>query len=227
MATTFSANLRLEKPSNSDRGWDVPLNATIDQLDAFTPIGALAVTETETPSTTLNVRVTAGTYQQSNGQIATYAGANPVAIAASSTVKLWLSDAGTLMSGSSFPATPHVRLATVTSLTSTISTIVDSRLAGASCGASRLASTSTVTATYTVLPTDEMIRADATSGAFTITLPAASSGPFQAIRIIKVDNVATVTIASSSTIDGVSSLATQFASKTYVADVTSNTWNAF
>lgn len=221
--------MRLETPANGDRGWDVVLNETIGQLDALTPIGALAVTETETPSSTLNVRVTAGTYQQSNGQIATYTGANPVAIAASSTVKLWLTDAGSLISGSSFPATPHVRLATVTSGASTISAVIDSRLAGSSCGASRLVNSGTVTATYTVLPTDGQIRADATSGAFTITLPAASTVSGLQIKVIKIDNVATVTVGSTSLISGNStfSLSTQWASKTFVADGASNTWNAF
>lgn len=229
MATTYSANLRLEIPAVSDRNWNVALDDNRAALDALSPIGGLAVTTTETPSTTLNVRVTAGVYQQSNGQVATYAGVNPFAITLSSTLNLWLTDAGTLTSGSSWPAAPHVRLATVTAGATTITGISDARLSGHSAGASRLSSTKTVTAVYTATAADSLIRADATSAAFTVTLPAANTVPGMTVRILRINATNTVTIGSTSLINGASTLAlaTQWLGKTLVADGTSNTWSAF
>ncbi len=56
LATTYSANARLQKPATSDRNWDVPINANTDALDAMTAVGGLASTPTEIPSATLQVR---------------------------------------------------------------------------------------------------------------------------------------------------------------------------
>jgi hypothetical protein len=74
----------------------------------------------------------------------------------------------------------------------------------------------TQAANYTVLLTDWLVRVDASGGARTITLPAASSCPGQTFCIKKVDssgNAVTVSRAGSDTIDGQStvSLATQYA----------------
>ncbi len=49
VATTYTANARLQKPATSDRNWDVPINANADALDGMTAIGGLAVTTTEIP----------------------------------------------------------------------------------------------------------------------------------------------------------------------------------
>jgi hypothetical protein len=65
MATTYTANCKLQKPANGDTGWDVPLLADLDALDGFSALGGLCVTPTEVPSASLNVKVAAGTYLKS------------------------------------------------------------------------------------------------------------------------------------------------------------------
>ena len=52
----------------------------------------------------------------------------------------------------------------------------------------------TITSAYTMLDTDRNILADATGGAFAITLPAASDAEPHIFRIKKIDAVANVTI---------------------------------
>lgn len=83
------------------------------------------------------------------------------------------------------------------------------------------------TSAYTVLNADEIVLADATGGAFAVTLPAASARRDQ-IVIKKTDssaNAVTVTRAGSDTIDGATTyaLSTQYQSVTLVSDGTS-TW---
>jgi hypothetical protein len=60
MATTYTPNVRLQKPAANDRSWDGPVNANADTLDGMNAIGALCVTLAETPSASLNVSVAAG-----------------------------------------------------------------------------------------------------------------------------------------------------------------------
>lgn len=226
---TFTTNLKITRPLDNDSGWGTTLNANSDIIDGLSPIGALFVSTAESPSASLNVRVTGGTYERAGGQIGTYAGTSSFAVTLSATSNLWLTDAGTLTAGASWPGTPHVRLAVVVAGVSTITTITDARLATGSAGASRTLASQTVTTTYTVLPTDANLRCDATAGAFTVTLPAANTVPGLVIHAIKVDAVANVTLASSSNINGSGTLAltTQYQGKTLIADGTSNTWNAF
>lgn len=74
----------------------------------------------------------------------------------------------------------------------------------------------TVSAAYTVTLLDYLVRVDATGGARTVTLPAASSCPGQTFFIKKIDssaNAVTVARAGSDTIDGATSvsLASQYA----------------
>ncbi len=128
MSTSYTANCRLRKPAASDRNWDAPLNANADQLDAATALGALCVSATESPSNTLRVKVSAGTYVKADGSLATYAGTSALTVAASSTVQLWINSSGALASGASFPAGGHVRLATVTTDASSVASIVDGRI---------------------------------------------------------------------------------------------------
>ena len=128
MATTYTANARLQKPSTSDRNWDVPINANADALDATTAIGALAVTPTETPSATLQVAVSPGQFANSSRLVVNFAGQPALAIAPSTTNCLWLADAGTLVTGTSFPATAHLRLAQVVSGPTSILAVVDQRI---------------------------------------------------------------------------------------------------
>jgi hypothetical protein len=128
MATTYTTNAGLQKPATSDRNWDVPINANADALDALTAIGGLAVTTTEYPSSTLRVAVAPGNFLKSDDTVVSFGGASTYAIPASSTVALWLTDAGVLSSGSSFPTTVHLRLAQVVSGAASIAQINDERV---------------------------------------------------------------------------------------------------
>ena len=128
MATTYSANARLQKPATSDRQWDVPINANTDALDAMTALGALAVTPTETPSATLQVRVSAGTFIRADGSVGISKGTATLAVAASATTYLWLDATGALASGPAFPASAHVRLAHVVAHAASIAAVVDERV---------------------------------------------------------------------------------------------------
>jgi hypothetical protein len=128
MATSFTTNVAFAKPANSDTGWDVPINANADLLDGMAAIGGLCVATHESPSSTLNVRVSAGSYVKANGTVGTFAGATSLTLPASSTVCLWLTDSGTLTTGASFPSAAHVRLATVVTDGSTITSITDARV---------------------------------------------------------------------------------------------------
>jgi len=81
---------------------------------------------------------------------------------------------------------------------------------------------STKTTTYSALISDHIILADATSGAFTITLPAASNAGLE-IKVIKVDssaNVVTISRQGSDTIQGATSrtLRYQYESLTFASD---------
>ncbi len=62
MTTTYTTNTKLSIPGTGDTGWAVPADANFVQLDAISAIGGLAVTTTEVPSTTLNVKVAAGRF---------------------------------------------------------------------------------------------------------------------------------------------------------------------
>lgn len=81
---------------------------------------------------------------------------------------------------------------------------------------SQLYAVNTVTAAYTVTLADEYLRCDATGGAFTVTLPAASSCPGQLFIIKRINsgvNAVTVSRAGTDTIEGATtvSLASQWA----------------
>jgi len=79
-----------------------------------------------------------------------------------------------------------------------------------------------VSTTYTALPTDGVILADATSAAFTVTLPAAANVTNQMYVVKKVDasNTVTVDADGSETIDGATthSLSSQYDSVHVVSD---------
>ena len=132
MATTYSANARLQKPGTSDRQWDIPINANTDALDAMTAIGSLVVTTTEAPSASLQVRVSPGAFIRPDGTVGSFAGNPAIAVPAAATTCLWLDGAGVLAAGPAFPATAHVRLAIVTAGGAAIATVADARV---QCGA--------------------------------------------------------------------------------------------
>lgn len=134
MVASYTANARLQKPATSDRNWDVPLNANADLLDGMTAVGGLAVAPKETPSVTLNVQVAAGGYKKADGTMGAFAGAPSVALPASATTYLWLTDAGALTTGNAFPTTAHVRLAHAVTSTSSISSVVDERVQSSTAG---------------------------------------------------------------------------------------------
>ena len=128
MATSYTTNTQLQKPGTADRNWDSPLNANADAIDAMTALGSLAVTPVETPSASLNVRLTAGNYAMANGTIGNFAGVTSLAVPTASTTYLWLTDGGVVTMGPSFPTTAHVRLAQVISGATTITSVLDQRV---------------------------------------------------------------------------------------------------
>jgi hypothetical protein len=96
------------------------------------PVGALAFVTTEVPLATLNVRVATGNYQKQDGTIGQYAGSSSQTMTASATNYLYLdlTNSGNLVVNTTgFPATAHVRLATVVAAVSTITSITDARVA--------------------------------------------------------------------------------------------------
>jgi len=80
------------------------------------------------------------------------------------------------------------------------------------------------TTTYTVADGDDIIYADATSGSFTINLPAAASNSGKTVTIVKTTSANTVTIdaSGSENINGATTLAltTQYSGKTLHCDGT-------
>lgn len=136
MTTTYTPNAKLQMPGLGDTGWSTPINANAAALDAITAIGALAVTPTEIPSATLNVAIAAGNYIAEGGTVDTYAGTTSYALAASSTLNLYLDldNAGALTAATSWPSTPHIRLATVATGPTTITSITDARIPFAAAG---------------------------------------------------------------------------------------------
>jgi hypothetical protein len=138
MANTYTPNVQLAMPAAGDRTWNVPVNANAQALDALAPVGALAVVTTEVPSATLNVRVATGNYQKQDGTIGQYAGSLSQTMTASATNYLYLdlTNSGNLVVDTTgFPATAHVRLATVVAAVSTITSITDARVAFSVIGA--------------------------------------------------------------------------------------------
>lgn len=131
MANTYTPNTQLAMPATGDRNWNVPVNANAQLLDALSPVGALAAITNEVPSSSLNARVAAGSYQKQDGTIGIYAGTSSQAIAASSTKVLYLdlTAGGALVVAASYPTTAHVRIATVVTGTSSITSITDNRVA--------------------------------------------------------------------------------------------------
>lgn len=135
MATSYTAKAKLPQPAANDRSWHTPLLALIALLDSLKPIGALAVTLHETPSTTLTVAISAGQFRSSTQALITYAGTASQALTASTTNYLYLTDAGVLtVNTTGFPTggTYFCPLATVVTGATTITTIADARVPYAS-----------------------------------------------------------------------------------------------
>src|SRR5690349_18268933 len=122
-------NTRIVRPAVGDAGpgYATVLVATLDALDALGPVGGLAVGLTESPSTTLNIRVAAGTFRKADGSVVTYAGTSSFACTTAATNSIYLSNTGTLTkSTTGYPAsTDIVRLATVVAGATTITSVTD------------------------------------------------------------------------------------------------------
>ncbi len=129
MATTYTPNTKIGKPAVSDTGWGPVLTAGSDTLDALAPVGGLAVTTHEQPSSSLLVDVAAGKFTDQAGGVQSYAGISSQAVTTLTTKTLYLDGTASwaLVVGSSYPTTPHVRLATVVAGATTISSITDNR----------------------------------------------------------------------------------------------------
>jgi hypothetical protein len=138
MSTSYTTNTSLGKPALNDAAWNVVLNSNFDLIDAAAAFGSLAVAAAESPSATLNVKVSAGFFRKSDGTLVSYAGTATQAVTASATNYVYLTDSGTLtVNTTGFPAaTFHVRLATVAAGTSTVTSVADSRVGLVSSGAS-------------------------------------------------------------------------------------------
>jgi hypothetical protein len=136
MSNTYTPNIALAMPTSGDRAWNVPLNGNCSTLDALAPVGNLAVTPTETPSASLNVHVAAGSFIKQDGTIASFTGVNSQPLLAAATWVLYLDGTNSWMLTiqRAYPTTPHVKLATVVTGPSTITSIVDNRQCFPVCG---------------------------------------------------------------------------------------------
>jgi hypothetical protein len=128
MSVSYTTNARLTKQAVGDRGWATALNSNSDTLEALTPVTALLVQPTGIPNTTLGITVAAGVFLDAARVLTSYAGGS-ITLAASSTVYVWLTDAGVLSSGTAWPtATNYVPLAVVVTGASTITSVTDARV---------------------------------------------------------------------------------------------------
>jgi len=138
MSNTYTPNVQLAMPASGDRTWNVALNANCSMLDALAPVGSLAVTTTEAPSASLNVKVAPGSYLNQGGSIGTFAGVSSRAMTISATNYLYLdlTNSGTLtVNTTGFPSTAHIRLAVVIAGAGAILSIADNRVAFSVIGA--------------------------------------------------------------------------------------------
>jgi hypothetical protein len=128
LANTFTNAVQLAMPGVGDRSWSVPLNGNSQILDALNPIGDFNCTTVEVPSASLNVKTAAGQFTKTGGGIVTFAGAT-IAATASATSVIYLDGTASwaLTVGTAYPATAHLRIATVVAGTTTITGITDNR----------------------------------------------------------------------------------------------------
>lgn len=136
MADTYTGNLGLTKPEPHTANWGLKLNADLDVIDGLGAIGPLGVQPTENPSTSLFVRVASGPYRKRDGTVVNYGGTTSVAVSASTSNFLYLTDAGVLtVNTTGFPAaTDIVTLAVVSTDSVHVVSITDARRPFASFG---------------------------------------------------------------------------------------------
>jgi hypothetical protein len=131
MATQRTANAGLQYPQSSDRNWDAPLVAALAALDATKAVGGLAVTpsavHTDMTPSGLYVKVAAGTFRKPGGVYLAVSAAPSVAVTPSATTRVWLDPTGAVVTGSSYPSTDHVKLASVVAGGTDITGVTDDR----------------------------------------------------------------------------------------------------
>jgi hypothetical protein len=139
MATTYTNNAKLGKPSTADRNWNLPLNANADALDALAPVGGLCVTAAEVPSASLIVQAAPGRYRKRDGTVGAFAGSASTALPASQTCSIYLTDAGALaVSTAGYPTASHVPLATAVTNATAVVGLTDDRVVCGVVGADAL-----------------------------------------------------------------------------------------
>lgn len=211
MSLTFTPRMGIPIVPYGYGTWTTPWAAQMNAIDGIA-VGAIAVTFTEQPSASLNVKVASGSYRTAAGGIGSYAGTASQGMTSGSTNYVYLTDTGTLtVSTSSFPtSTNYVALAIVVAGSTTITSIADARvlLASQGVGTKPLTSVTNVTSSWTVDTTKAINFSNYTAGAITATLPAASTVPAGTVTTV-VDlagNAAThnitITRAGSDTING-------------------------
>lgn len=106
--------------------WHLFANANIQKIAQF--LGRLAVDFVEVPSASLNVKVSAGTYEAPDGQRVSYAGTASVAMTDAATNYVFLDASGDLtVNTSGWPGTAHLRLAEVVAAGGVVTAIYDRR----------------------------------------------------------------------------------------------------
>jgi hypothetical protein len=128
MPSTFTPNIALAMPQNGDSGWGATMDTNLTLLDSLNPIGDLACTTAQIPSTSLSVKVAPGQFTKQGGSIVTFSGAT-IAATASATSFLFLDGTASwaLTVGTAYPTTAHQRIATVVAGATTITSITDNR----------------------------------------------------------------------------------------------------
>jgi len=124
---TYTAFARLQKPATADQGWDATLNANFDTIDGFAAIGPLSCTTTETPSSTLSCMVAPGSFLASTG-VMVASPSQTFAAPPAGTTLVWITEAGVVGSGLTWPSAPACRIASVVSGPTSIISIADARL---------------------------------------------------------------------------------------------------
>jgi hypothetical protein len=131
LATQRTPNAALPEPQFRDRNWHLPLLAAFGLIDAAPGVGPFACTPTTVDAAglpnSLSVTVAPGVLVTSGNAAATFAGIT-VPIPASSTVNLWVTEAGGFAGGSPWPTVPHVRVAVVVTGASAVTSITDARV---------------------------------------------------------------------------------------------------
>lgn len=149
MADSYSAGLGAPTPAFNDPNWNAEndrYHALLEAQNASGGYFAVHCVEGDVPeSVSLNVKVGAGSFRNSLGQVVTYAGIASQAMTTGQTNSIYLDDAGALhVSTTGFPAnTLHVPIAIVVAGASTITSITDARKPFHSLGADPLIFTAT------------------------------------------------------------------------------------